>query len=142
MTYLLDTNVLRECHSGGHRNVRAWLKSVDDTQIFVSALSIREIRLGIEKKRKRAPKAAAELDEKLNALLDDYGDRILPVDKHVAQEWARMIADKDKHRDDLAHAATAKLHGLILVTRNVRDFEGRGVALLNPFKRPPAIISA
>lgn len=140
MSYLLDTNVLRECRRGGHRNVLSWLKTVDDTDLFISALSIREIRVGIEKKRKRAPKAAAALDERLSAILSDYGDRVLPVDTDVAQEWARLIADKDRHRDDLALAATAKLYGLTLVTRNVRDFEGRGVSLLDPFKRPPEIV--
>jgi predicted nucleic acid-binding protein len=115
---------------------------VDDTTLFISALSIREIHLGIEKRRKKAPKIAAGLQAKLNAIQAAYGSRILPVDKTVAEMWARMIADKDKHRDDLALAATAKVHGLAMVTRNTKDFEGRGLPLLNPFKSPPEAIPA
>lgn len=142
MNYLLDMNVLREFHPTGHKNVKAWLETVDDTTLFISALSIREIHLGIEKRRKKAPKIAAGLQAKLNAIQSAYGSRILPVDKTVAEMWARMIADKDKHRDDLALAATAKVHGLTMVTRNTKDFEGRGLPLLNPFKSPPEAIPA
>ncbi len=64
-------------------------------------------------------------------------DRILPVDSAVAQEWGRMLATREKHIDDAGIAATAKTHGLTVVTRNVADFRGRGVPLLNPYKDPP-----
>ncbi|WP_348785825.1 hypothetical protein [Mesorhizobium sp. KR9-304] len=64
-------------------------------------------------------------------------DRIIPVDATIVEEWTRMLGAKNKDRWDMALAATARVHGLVLVTRNTKDFEGRGVRLLDPFRDPP-----
>lgn len=66
-----------------------------------------------------------------------FADRIIPVDAAVVEEWTRMLGAKNKDRWDIALAATALVHGLVLVTRNIKDFEGRGVRLLEPFCDPP-----
>ena len=76
----------------------------------------------------------------MDALSTDFADRIVPVDAAVAAEWARLLGGKDKARLDMALAATALVRGLVVVTRNVRDFRGRGVRVLDPFKAAPAVV--
>ncbi|MDP3749701.1 MAG: PIN domain-containing protein [Phenylobacterium sp.] len=76
---------------------------------------------------------------KLDAFEKSYDGRIIPIDGPVAAEWARLLGAKDKNQRDMAIAATARVHGLVIVTRNVKDFEGRGVRVLDPFKSPPEI---
>ena len=67
-----------------------------------------------------------------------YGERVLSIDRQVAEEWGRMLAANPAHIADTLLAATAAVHGLTLVTRNTRDFENRRVRLFNPFDPPPA----
>ena len=69
-----------------------------------------------------------------------FSDRIIAIDEPVVAEWTRLLGNKNKDRWDVALAATARVHGPVLVTRNVSDFEGRGVRGLNPFKSPPEIL--
>jgi toxin FitB len=138
--YLLDANVLRELHPGGHENVRAWLRNIDDSRLRLSAMTIFELRKGRELQRRRDPQAAERGIAAINLLEAAYRDRIIPIDAKIAAEWARLVGEKDKHRDDLALAATARIHELVLVTRNVEDFRGRGVRLLDPFRNPPVIV--
>lgn len=133
MKYLLDTNVLRELgKTAPHKNVAAWLKNVDDADLAISALSVREIA----KLRKTKPETATALDAAVSAILDAFEGRILPIDRPVAAAWGEALAVSDKHIDDAGLAATARVHGLIVVTRNVKDFDGRSVTLLDPFKAP------
>ncbi len=135
MKYLLDTNVLRELgKTSPHKNVAAWLKTVDDNDLAISALSVREIAKGVEKLRKTKPQTAAALAATVTAIFDAFEGRILPVGRSVAMAWGEALADSEKHVDDAGLAATARVHGLIVVTRNVKDFDGRGVTLLDPFK--------
>ncbi len=135
MKYLLDTNVLRELgKTSPHRNVAAWLKSVDDADLAISALTVREITKGVAKLRKTKPEPAAALATTVGVIFDAFEGRILPIDRAVASLWGRALGESEKHGDDAGLAATARVHGLIVVTRNVKDFSGRGVKLLDPFK--------
>lgn len=138
MRYLLDTNVLRELgRTAPHKHVNAWLRTVDDSALAISALSVREVTRGIAKLRTTKPDAAKALAGATGAIFDAFAERILPVDRAVAAAWGEALAINNKHADDAGLAATARVHGLILVTRNTRDFAGRGVSLLDPFKWPP-----
>ena len=135
MKYLLDTNVLRELgKTSPHRNVAAWLKTVDDGDLAISALSVREITKGVGKLRKTKPATAAALNAAVTAIFDAFEGRILSVARFVAAAWGEALADSEKHVDDAGLAATARVHGLIIVTRNVKDFVGRDVSLFDPFK--------
>ncbi|MGO9772264.1 MAG: type II toxin-antitoxin system VapC family toxin [Roseiarcus sp.] len=135
MKYLLDTNVLRELgKTSPHNNVAAWLKSVDDADLAISALTVREIAKGVAKLRKTKPETAAVLDAAVSAIFDAFEGRILPINRLVAAAWGEALGESDKHVDDAGLAATARVHGLVVVTRNVKDFYGRGVTLLDPFK--------
>lgn len=139
--FLLDTNVLRETGPGGHKNVQAWLSTVGDADLFVSALSVYEIQRGVILLARRDPEKATRRQVALDALRAAYRGRIVPVDEVVATEWGQLVGEKDKHRDDMALAATARVHGLVLATRNVADFRGRGVRVLDPFKARPAVVT-
>jgi len=135
--YLLDENVLREAGLRGHKNVRRWLATIDDTDLRLSAATLFEKRRGAEALKRRDAGRAAVLLAAIDALEKSFADRILPIDAPVVAEWARLLGIKNKDRWDLALAATARVHGLVLVTRNVWDFAGRGVRVLDPFKDPP-----
>ena len=135
MKYLLDTNVLRELgKTSPHKNVAVWLKSVDDADLAISALTVREIAKGIAKLRKTKPETAAALDTTVTAIFDGFEGRVLPIDRAVAAAWGEALGESEKHVDDAGLAATARVHGLIVVTRNVKDYNGRGVKLVDPFK--------
>jgi len=135
--YLLDENVLREAGARGNENVRRWLATIDDTDLRLSAATLFEKRRGAQALKCRDPERSAAFLAAIDALEKAFSDRILPIDAPVVAEWTQLLAGKNKDRWDLALAATARVHGLVLVTRNVRDFAGRGVRVLNPFKDPP-----
>jgi hypothetical protein len=138
MKYLLDTNVLREIGSSKpHPHVDTWIAGVDDVDLAISALSVREMTKGVAKLRKSKPAAAAALGSRITEILNAFGERILPVDRTIAADWGEMLAQSEKHADDAGLAATARAHDLVLVTRNTKDVSSRGVRLLNPFKSPP-----
>ncbi len=142
MRYLLDTNVLREIRPGGHKNVRAWLATIDDHELCISALTIKEIQEGIAKAHAKKPiDRVEEAQRRLEALIEAYRNRIVPIDREIAEEWGRLVGGRAKHHDDMALAATARIRKLILVTRNVKDFRGRDVEILDPFKADPQIIT-
>ena len=137
--YLLDANVIRELREGGHANVRAWIRTVPDAGLRISAFTVYELRRGWEAVRRRDRARAERGLSQLDALVEAYRGRVVAVDEAVAAEWARLVGEKDKHRDDMALAATARVHDFVLVTRNVKDFHGRGVRVLDPFKKAPTI---
>ncbi|MEM1117421.1 MAG: type II toxin-antitoxin system VapC family toxin [Bacteroidota bacterium] len=141
VVYLLDTNVFREIQKGeaGHVNVRRWLAGVDDIDLRMSVMTIREVRRGIARLAKRKPTAAVEIERRFEELLAAYVGRVAEVDDEIAKEWGRLEGERDKHRVDLAFVATARIRGLVLATRNVRDVRGRGVRVLDPFKRSPKV---
>jgi predicted nucleic acid-binding protein len=135
LSYLLDTNVISELRKGerADANVRAWFSELADEEIFLSVLTIGEVRRGVENVRRRDPKSAAALDSWLARLSEAHRDRILPVDRAIAEEWGRMNAPDPLPVVDGLLAATAKVIGLTFATRNVADVEGSGVELLDPF---------
>lgn len=135
MNVLLDTNVIAEMRKGprGNANVRAWLAKLDPDAILLSVVTIGEIRRGIESVRRRDPVAARALERWLRRVLTDHGDRILAVDVSVAEEWGRLNVPDPLPVIDGLLAATAKVHGLTLATRNVKDVARSGVEVVNPF---------
>jgi toxin FitB len=137
--YLLDTNVLSELRKGprGHPYVTAWFAPIPDHAIYLSVLVIGEIRRGIERIRSRDPSSATTLDDWLMQVITSHHGCILAVDDTVAEAWGRMTASRPFSTVDSLLAATAKVHGLTLVTRNVTDIAATGVAYLNPFEPPP-----
>lgn len=137
MKYLLDTNVLKEIgRPEPQENVAAWLDTIDDTDLAISVISVREISKGIEKKRKTDDALANAIAKAADAIFAAYQGRILPVDEAVARRWGQMLGQSDKNTDDTGLAATAQVKDLVIVTRNVADFQGRGVTILDPFKKP------
>ena len=138
--YLLDENVLRELHPGGHRYVRAWFRGVASDDLRISALTLFEKRRGWERRRARDRAVAdARLAER-DGLEADYGTRIVAIDARIAAEWARLLGAKDKNQRDRALAATARVHGFVLVTRNIEDVRGCDVAVLDPFLPRPRVL--
>ena len=135
MSYLLDTNVISELRKGerADANVRAWFSGLADEEIYLSVLTIGEIRRGVESVRRRDPDSATALDSWLARLVEAHRERILPVDRAIAEEWGRMNVPDPRPVVDGLLAATAKVAGLTFVTRNIADVEGSGVELLDPF---------
>ena len=138
MSFLLDTNVISEYRKGAacDPNVAVWFGKVADAQLFLSVLVMGELRKGAEAKARHDPAQANVLREWIAKLEARYGDRILPFGRAEADIWGRMNALRPRSAVDSMLAATAKVHGMALVTRNVADVEGLGVEVLNPFKRP------
>ena len=135
MSFLLDTNVISELRKPSPNSaVKAWFASVEPEQIFLSVLVVGEIRAGIERLRRREPKRAETFDAWLETLESDYADRLLPVTADIAQEWGRLNVPDPLPVVDGLMAATAKIQGLTLVTRNTQDVARTGVKLLNPFQ--------
>jgi predicted nucleic acid-binding protein len=107
---------------------------VSGTELFLSVLAVGEIRQGVERIRRRDPRQAGVYETWLSALRRDFAERILPVTEDAAIEWGRMNAGDPLPAVDSLMAATAKVHGLTYVTRDVEGLERTGIALLNPFE--------
>jgi len=132
--FLLDTNVISELRRvRPHGAVLAWLHGVSSRDIHVSAISIGELQSGVEMTRDQDPARAAELEEWLERVSAAYN--VLPADVQVFRCWARLMHHKSRALiEDAMIAATAQVHDLTLVTRNVRDFHGCGVRTHDPFR--------
>lgn len=136
--YLLDTNViseLRKAKSGkADKNVVAWANSVPATSLFLSVITILELETGTLLVEQRDPAQGAVLRSWLNAhVLPAFSDRMLSVDTAVAQRCAQLHVPDPRSDRDAIIAATALVHGMTVVTRNVDDFEPTGVEILNPW---------
>ena len=137
--YLLDTNVvseLRKAKTGKiHRRVKAWAKSVPATTLFLSSISILELEIGILLVERRDPVQGKLLRSWMDGhVLPTFEDRVLAVDTAVAQRCATLHVPNPRSDRDALIAATALVHGLTVVTRNVEDFEPTGVAILDPWQ--------
>ena len=134
--YLLDTNVVSETRKPRpDPNVTAWLEGVDRDALYVSVLTLGEARKGIARLRVRDPRGAEDIRCWLDDLRRLFADRLLPVDADVAERWGDLAgAGRTLAVVDGLLAATALVHGLTLVTRNVADVESTGVAVLDPWR--------
>ncbi|WP_448208397.1 PIN domain-containing protein [Azospirillum sp. sgz302134] len=139
MAFLLDTNIISETRRPRpHPSVVQWYSSRAPSEVFLSAVTIGEIHRGILNARTKEPNKAASLEAWLGELESDFGTAILPVDATVAKHWAALRhAFPQRDTTDLLIAATAVAHGLVVATRNVRDFQNLGVPLFNPFEPTP-----
>ena len=137
MTWLVDTNIISEIRKGPrcHPGVSAWWTTVEDRDLFLSALTLGEIRRGIESVRHRDPAKAGALERWLRDVSDAFGSRIIGVYPAVADAWGRMSAARSVPVIDALLAATAEVHDLVLVTRNTADVSGLGIRILNPFEQ-------
>ena len=136
MSFLIDTNIISEVRKGERCDpaVAAWWAGVAEDDLWLSALVLGEIRKGVELARRRDPGKADVLEAWLGDVVTGFGDRVLPVDTAVAEEWGRMNAVRPVPVIDALLAATAKANGLTLVTRNGADLAGLHVDVLNPFE--------
>lgn len=134
--FLLDTNIVSELRKGSraNRQVGSWFAEIDDSELFLSVLVIGELRQGVERARQRDAARAEHIDRWLQKLVDDYASRLLPVDARVAELWGRLNVPDPISTVDGLLAATAIVHDLTLVTRNVKDVARTGARLLNPFE--------
>lgn len=139
MMYLLDTNVVSELRKKDKANIGVQQffqnASTQDAQLYISVITLGELRRGVELIRYRGDQPQADLLENwLQNILDDYSEHILEFTVAEAQIWGRLRVPHSHNAIDKQLAATALIYGLTLVTRNVRDFVGTGVSLLNPFE--------
>lgn len=134
--YLLDTNVASEARKRrrANPNVLAWLESIEDDELYLSVLVLGEIRKGVEHVRSADSAKARALEKWLIRLERTYGDRILPINAAIADQWGRLSAIRPLSTVDGLLAATALVHEMIFVTRNVQHLAHTGVSLLNPFE--------
>jgi predicted nucleic acid-binding protein len=135
MRYLLDTNVVSEVRRPrAEPQVVAWIRSVPQTHVFISALVLGEVRAGIERLRVRDPHQATILEDWLEDLREGFDDRTIHVDGEIAEAWGRLNAEQPIPIVDGLMAATAQVRGMVLVTRNVAHVTRRGVRVLNPWE--------
>ena len=132
--YLLDTNVISELRKRKpHGAVLAWFRDLREEQIFLSAVTLGELQAGIELTRTQDPQRASDIEHWLDQVAESY--QILPMDVACFREWGRLMHGKaDELIEDGMIAATARVHGLVIATRNESDFRRLGVEILNPFK--------
>lgn len=136
MKYLVDTNVISEIRKGesAHPNVRAWWDSVSPSAVFISVLTLGEIRRGIRGLEARDKKRAAFLMIWLEGLSRFFASRLLPIDERAALAWAEISAKRSVPLIDSLIAACAASRDMTLITRNTKDIADSGVRYLNPFE--------
>lgn len=135
MKYLIDNCVISEViKPNPNDKVLAWIDSQADVDLYLSALTIGEIRKGIERARPANPTAAARYEAWLGTLVSHYGGRILPLDEPAAQAWGILMSRvPNSGVEDAQIAAIAQSRGMTVVTRNIADFKDFAIPLINPF---------
>jgi toxin FitB len=137
VAFLLDTNVISEARKAApDPNLRAWLDSVPEAELYLSVLVVGEIRQGVERLRRRDPAQAEPYEAWLSTLLRGFADRLVPITADVCEEWGRLNVPDPLPVVDGLMAATASSRNWTFVTRNVKDLARTGVRLLNPFDAP------
>ena len=146
MKYVLDTNVVKRISSPKRNaNVDKWLASVNDSEIYMTSLTLQEVQKGIEMLRKNAApekvKTALQIEQAFDVFLSQFQERILPLDAIDAPQWGRRFAKQGtKNANDLAIVAiVATQDDAVAVTQNLADFRHRGITVLNPYEDPPAL---
>jgi predicted nucleic acid-binding protein len=136
LSFLIDTNVISEVRKGARcdANVAAWYAAIEDDDLYLSVLVLGEIRRGIERARAGEPAKVRALEQWLSVVSRSFGNRILPVDQRVAEEWGRIRAKRSAPVIDALLAATARVYDLTLATRNTADVAGLGAEVVNPFE--------
>jgi predicted nucleic acid-binding protein len=143
--YLLDRNVLTELEDPhGDKRVHALADTVNDTDLFLCTITIYEAQKGFARRRRKklTEQQAADLasdEEAFHEIRKAYAGRILPVAEAEALAWAELVGAKENNVMDRALVAVARVNGLVLVTRNLKDMRGLGVRLLDPFAKSPMI---
>ena len=133
--YLLDTNVISETRKlRADAGVMAFLAAADSAGLFLSVLTLGELRKGVEAKRRSDLAIAARLGVWVDDIETTFADRVLPVDRAVARLWGELSASQALPVIDTLIAATAITRGFILVTRNTRDVSATGVPLVDPWQ--------
>ena len=137
--YLVDTNIISEARKKlkANKGVRAFFKQAiaEEIPMFISVVTVGELRRGVELIRHRGDtRQANQLEKWLEALLVEYKDSILDINQDIAQLWGRLRVPHSENALDKQIAATALIYDLTVVTRNHRDFSNTGVRLLNPFE--------
>ena len=135
--YLVDTNVISEARKGSKANpgVQSFFRTAATEDLYLSAQTIGEIRRGLENIRHRGDlPQTKKLEKWLDLLVSDYADKILTFDEACAQVWGRLMSPHPEHSIDKQIAAIALIYDLTVVTRNVDDFRGTGVEVVNPFE--------
>ena len=132
--YLLDTNVVSETRKPRpHGAVMQWLGGMELGSTFLSAVTLGELQVGIEKTRRQDPLKAEEIERWVDQLAETH--EVLPMDAPCFREWARIMPNQQPDLlEDAMIAATARVHRLVVATRNERDFKQLGVRTFNPFK--------
>ena len=135
MTFLADTNVLSELRKRerADERVRAWTAAHGWGAIHTSWIAIAEMKRGAALVARRDPAQAAALEKWISEVVDRLNDRVFPVERSVAEAWASLMIPNTRPAMDTLIAATALVHGLTLATRNVRDFVGSGIGVIDPW---------
>lgn len=135
--YLVDTNVISELRNPrtANRNVVAWDASVSRSFLYISTVSVMELEIGVRQKERSDVRQGRLLRDWLeNQVLPAFSDRIVPVDLEIARRCAALHVPDPRPLGDSLIAATALVHGMTVVTRDVRDFRPTGVPVLNPWE--------
>lgn len=137
--YILDTNVISEIRKAksnrADNNVIAWANSTPSSEMFVSAITILELEMGVLAKQRKDPEQGNILRAWLdNHVMIAFADRILPFDTAIAQRCAKLHIPNPKSDRDAMIGATALTHGMRLVTRNVADFQWMNLDIINPWE--------
>ena len=131
--YLVDTNVISDARRKIPQAL-SWLQSVPPDEVFLSVVTLGEIARGIAQKQRTDPRAAQVFERWLAPLRTTHKARILPITDVIAIEWGHLAAERPRGDADGLIAATAIVHSLTVVTRNVRDFADTGVPCINPWE--------